>query len=287
MPSATAFGPRLRHWRQLRALSQMALALQADVSARHLSWLETGKAVPSRAMVLRLGEQLELPLRERNALLVAAGYAPLYRETALSDASLGAARAVLQRLLDAHEPWPALALDRHWNVVMANRVVPLLLGGVEHELLQPPMNVLRLTLHPRGLAPMIENLPEWREHVLHRLHRQWQATGDDVLGALHSELSAYVAPASAASSESAHAQDQVAMALVLNSPLGRLNFITTLTVFGAPNDVTLSEMAVETLLPADAQTAQTLRGLMNEQPAAAADTVTVMSTVTTQANASA
>ena len=152
---AAPFGHLLRHWRLQRRWTQLALAAEAEVSARHLSWLETGKAEPSRAMVLRLSEQLDVPLRERNALLGAAGYAPLYAERPLADPALTVARGALQRLLDAHEPWPALAVDRHWHLVAHNRMVPLLLAAVAPELLVPPVNVLRVSLHPRGLAPMV------------------------------------------------------------------------------------------------------------------------------------
>ncbi|MBC7941364.1 MAG: helix-turn-helix domain-containing protein, partial [Chitinophagaceae bacterium] len=192
---ATSFGLLLRRWRRHRAFSQMALALDAEVSARHLSWLESGKAQPSRAMTLRLAQRLDLPLRERNALLIAAGYAPMYTERPLTDPALGPAREALQRLLDAHEPWPALAVDRHWNLQAANRMVPLLMASAAPALLAPPLNVLRVSLHPQGLAPMIANLPAWREHVFSRLTRQLAATADPVLTALLAELRALPLPA--------------------------------------------------------------------------------------------
>jgi transcriptional regulator with XRE-family HTH domain len=252
------FGAQLRGWRQRRGLTQLALALAAEVSARHLSWLEADKSQPSRAMVLRLAERLDLPLRERNALLLAAGYAPMYGERPLADPALAPARAALQRLLDAHEPAPALAVDRHWNLVAANRAVPLLLQAVAPALRAPPVNVLRLSLHPQGLAPMIENLGAWREHVLARLQRQLHATGDAALVALRDELQALPAPP--AQPDPGHA-DEVVVPLVLATPHGRLSFLTTVTVFGAPHDVTLAELAVETLLPADDATAAALRAL--------------------------
>ena len=160
--AAAPFGRLLRHWRTQRCCSQQALALQAEVSARHLSWLETGKALPSRAMVLRLAERLDVPLRERNSLLAAAGYAPLFVERGLDDPAMAPARQALQRLLDAHEPWPALAVDRHWNLLAHNRLVPLLMAGAAPALLQPPVNVLRLSLHPQGLAPRVANIVAWR-----------------------------------------------------------------------------------------------------------------------------
>ena len=256
-----SFGQLLRRWRTQRGLSQLALALEAEVSARHLSWLESGKSEPSRAMVLRLAERLDLPLRERNGLLLAAGYAPMYGERSLADPALAPARAALQRLLDAHEPAPALAVDRHWNLVAANRLVPLLLQAVAPALRSPPVNVLRLSLHPQGLAPMIENLAAWRTHVLARLARQIQATGDATLAALRDELQALPAPPPAGPDEHT---DDVVVPLVLATPHGRLSFLTTVTVFGAPHDVTLAELAIETLLPADAATAQALRGLLAE-----------------------
>jgi transcriptional regulator with XRE-family HTH domain len=255
---AAGFGPLLRRWRQHRGLSQLALALDAEVSTRHLSWLEAGKSQPSRAMVLRLAERLDLPLRERNLLLTAAGYAPMYGERSLADPALAPAREALQRLLLAHEPAPALAVDRHWNLVVANRMVPLLIQSAAPFLRQPPLNVLRLTLHPEGLAPMIENLPAWREHVLGRLQRQLAATGDAALAALRDELLALPARGERIGTL---AEDAVVVPLALATPFGRLAFLTTVTVFGAPHDVTLAELAVETLLPADTATAQALRRL--------------------------
>jgi len=239
----------------------MALALQAEVSTRHLSWLETGKSQPSRAMVLRLAEQLDVPLRERNAMLSAAGYAPLYGERPLSDPTLASVRGALQRLLDAHEPWPALAVDRHWQLVAHNRLVPLLMASAAPALLQPPINVLRLSLHPQGLAPMVVSLPAWRAHVLQRLQRQIVSTGDAELSRLLDELRALPLPPGCAETEATGPLHDVAVPLTLKSPLGVLNFITTITVFGAPHDVTLAELAVETLLPADADTAALLREL--------------------------
>jgi transcriptional regulator with XRE-family HTH domain len=258
----TAFGPLLRRWRQQRALSQLDLALQAEVSSRHLSWLETGRASPSRAMVLRLAEQLAVPLRERNSLLAAAGFAPLYAERALADPALARARQALQRLLDAHEPWPALAVDRHWNLVAHNRLVPALMSHAAPGLLAPPVNVLRLSLHPQGLAPRIANLGAWRGYVLERLRRQAATTLDPALQALLDELQAMPGPpAEADDALEAQGPADLAVPVSFDSTHGRLNFITTITVFGAPRDVTLSELAVETLLPADAATAEALRAL--------------------------
>ena len=184
-------GDLLREWRERRRLSQLALALDAEVSTRHLSFLETGRARPSREMLLRLTERLEVPLRERNTMLLAAGFAPAYPERDLDDPALGVARAAIDRVLAGHEPFPALAIDRYWTLVAANRVVPALLTGVAPELLQPPINVLRLSLHPDGLAAQIVNLPEWRAHLLARLSRQVELTADPRLSDLLQELGGY------------------------------------------------------------------------------------------------
>ena len=261
--AAPAFGGLLRRWRQHRGLTQMALALDAEVSTRHLSFLESGKAEPSRAMVLRLAERLDLPLRERNAWLVAAGFAPMYRERPLTDPGFAPAQRALQRLLDAHEPAPALAVDRHWQLVAANRMVALLTEGVSPDLLQPPLNVLRLSLSPEGLAPRIRHFAAWRHHVLERLQRQWAASADPVLHGLLQELRGLPLPAGTAAESDVPpaAFDDVAVPLELDGPHGRLRFLTTITVFGAPHDVTLSELAVETLLPADPATADALKRL--------------------------
>lgn len=254
--SNTAFGEQLRAWRMRRRLSQLALALEAELSTRHLSFMETGRAQPSREMVLRLAERLEVPLRERNRLLAAAGYAPAYAERAMNDPDMSAVREAVAGVLAGHEPYPALAVDRHWNLVQANRIVPLFLQGLPPALLAPPTNVLRLSLHPEGLAPRIRNLPEWRAHLLARLARQIETTGDAQLEALHAELRAYPC---------AEAGPGVPAALVvplrLDSPLGELNLISTTTVFGTPMDVTLEELAIEALFPADAATAAALRTL--------------------------
>src|SRR5215212_2567232 len=184
-------GDLLREWRERRRLSQLALALEAEVSTRHLSFLETGRARPSREMVLRLSERLEVPLRERNRMLLAAGFAPAYPERDLDDPALSVARAAIDRVLAGHEPFPALAVDRHWTLAAANRVVPALLTGVAPELLRPPINVLRLSLHPDGLAAQIANYLEWRDHLLARLSRQVELTADPRLSDLLQELRGY------------------------------------------------------------------------------------------------
>ncbi|WP_370655067.1 helix-turn-helix domain-containing protein [Hydrogenophaga sp.] len=264
LPASSAtpspFGERLRHWRQRRRLSQLDLAHVADVSTRHLSYVETGRASPSRDMVLRLVDRLEVPLRERNALLQAAGYAPMYRERSLDAPDMASARAAVKRILDCHEPWPALAMDRHWNLVMHNRMVPMLMAGAGPELLQGPVNVLRLSLHPHGLAPRIANLRQWREHLFERLRQQIHATGDETLAALLAELKAY--PESFGSSEVAMLPGEhhgVLMPFEFRTPKGVLRLISTTTVFGSPVDITLQELALETFFPADEASADVLR----------------------------
>ena len=259
--SALPFGQHLRRWREHRRLSQLDLADEAGVSTRHLSYMETGRAAPSREMVLRLAGRLDIPLRERNALLVAAGYAPMYRERPLTDPALAAARAAVDLILQSHEPWPALAVDRHWNLVAANRMVSPLLAGADAALLLPPMNVLRLSLHPQGIAPHIVNLAQWRGHIFERLRQQTHATGDTGLAALLDELRAYPMPDGAGAVTLAGEHLGVAMPLQFRSPAGVLSFISTTTVFGTPLDVTLQELALETFFPSDAFTADVLRVL--------------------------
>lgn len=256
------FGEHLRHWRERRRLSQLDLAQEADISTRHLSFVETGRASPSREMVLRLSERLEIPLRERNALLVAAGFAPMYRERALDDPGLVAARRAVELVLKGHEPSPALAVDRHWNLVAANAALPHLLAGVAADMMQPPVNVLRLSLHPSGLAPRIVNLGQWRTHIFERLRQQINATGDAALTGLLGELRSYPEPDGAADLQLDGELLGVAMPFRIRTDAGVLNFISTTTVFGTPVDVTLQELAVESFFPADAFTAQALREMM-------------------------
>lgn len=255
-----SFGGQLRDWRQRRRMSQLDLAAEAELSTRHLSFVETGRAKPSRDMVLRLSETLELPLRNRNALLIAAGYAPIYPERSLDDSALAGAREVVQRILDAHMPFPALAVDRHWHLIAHNAAVPPLLAGAAPSLLEPPSNVLRVSLHPDGVAPRIGNLAEWKRHILERLRHQVNESGDPVLEELLEELRSYPAPASK-SPEPASGGVPIAVPLILNSPVGPLAFLSTTTVFGTPVEVTLSELAIETFFPADAETAKRLRQL--------------------------
>ncbi|MDO9506280.1 MAG: helix-turn-helix transcriptional regulator [Hydrogenophaga sp.] len=255
----TSFGEHLRHWRQRRRFSQMDLAHVAEVSTRHLSCVETGRASPSREMVLRLVERLDVPLRERNAWLVAAGFAPMYRARTLDDPGMASARAAVQRILECHEPWPALAMDRHWNLVMHNRLVPLLMAGAAPELLQGPVNVLRLSLHPQGLAPRIANLRQWREHLFERLRQQIRVTGDAVLVALLDELQGYPDASGAAPVALAGEHPGVLMPFQFHTGHGVLQLVSTTTVFGSPVDITLQELALETFFPADDRSAGLLR----------------------------
>ena len=253
------FGELLRDWRQRRRLSQLDLASEAELSTRHLSFVETGRARPSREMVLRLSDALELPLRSRNGLLIAAGFAPSFPERPLGDADSSEARALVQRILDGHTPFPALAVDRHWHLVARNDAAGALMAGVEAHLLEPPVNVLRVSLHAQGLAPRIANLADWKRHILERLRHQISQSGDPVLEALSEELRSYPAPASRA--PSAYGGALIAVPLLLDSPVGQLSFISTTTIFGTPVEVTLSELAIESFFPADAATAERLRKL--------------------------
>jgi transcriptional regulator with XRE-family HTH domain len=255
-PQTLAVGEQLRAWRSRRRLSQLDLALDAEISARHLSFLETGRSRPSRAMLLRLAERLSIPARDRNLLLVAAGFAPALPERALDDPALAAARRAVELVLKAHEPFPALAVDRHWQLVAANAGVAPLLAGAAAHLLAPPVNVLRLSLHPEGLAPRIVDLPEWRAHVLHRLEAQVAASADRVLADLLEELRAY--PGGVARAEDGYGG--VAVPLRLRAGDAVLSFLSTTTMFGTPIDVTLAELAIEAFLPADEATAAALLG---------------------------
>jgi transcriptional regulator with XRE-family HTH domain len=265
MQPTLSIGDHLREWRRRRRMSQLDLALEAEISQKHLSFVESGRSVPTREMVLRLSEQLDLPLRDRNLMLLAAGYAPAYPERALDDPALGPARDVIELILKGHEPFPALAIDRHWTLVAANAAVPPLLTGVaDPALVQPPANVLRLSLHPNGLAPRIVNLPEWRNHLLDRLHRQITATGDPSLIRLLNELASLPSP-SVQERSASYTYAGLAVPLRLATDKGVLSFISTTTVFGTPLDVALSELALETFFPADSFT----KGLLYQSHASA------------------
>jgi transcriptional regulator with XRE-family HTH domain len=255
---SAAAGDLLREWRQRRRLTQLDLAVDAEISTRHLSFVETGRSNPSREMVLRLAERLNIPLRERNAILVAAGFAPVFQERSLSDPALESMQKAVAIVLEGHEPYPAIAIDRHWQLVASNRVTPLLFGGIDASLLQPPVNVLRLSLHPDGLAPRIANLAVWRAHLLDRLRRQIDLTADPVLIDLMRELRAYPSPPEPPMS---HEYGGVIVPLELKSDAGVLSFFSTTTVFGTPVEITLSEMAIESFFPANAATAEAIRRL--------------------------
>jgi transcriptional regulator with XRE-family HTH domain len=257
-----SFGGLLREWRQRRHLSQLALALEADVSQRHLSFVESGRAQASRELVMRLAEQLDVPLRERNQLLLSAGYAPVYTERPLDDPALGAARDAITRLLEAHEAYPALAIDRHWHLIAANRAVAPFLVGVAEELTKPPINVLRLSLHPKGIAPRIVNLAQWRAHLLERLQHELTASADPILAALQDEVSAFPVPRHTVGTPSIRSEGAgVFVPLQIATEGGVLSFLSTKTVFGTPRDVTLAEVALECFFPADARTGEALRSM--------------------------
>jgi transcriptional regulator with XRE-family HTH domain len=253
-------GDHIRDWRQRRRMSQMDLAGDAEMSTRHLSFIETGRSRPSRDMVLKLAAELEVPLREQNVLLVAAGYAPVYGERKLDDAGFAAAHHAVERIIEGHEPYPALAVDRHWNLIAANQAVMRLVAGVDASLLEPPVNVLRLALHPAGLASRTLNLAEWRSHLLARLAHEIDMTGDAILTDLLDELRAYP---SGATGRPAAKDDLGGIAVPFRVRLGEetLSFISATTVFGTPVDVTLSELAIESFFPADDDTAEALRRL--------------------------
>jgi len=252
-------GPLLREWRRRRHLSQLDLALEANVSARHLSFIETGRARPSAEMLLHLSEQLEIPLRERNALLLAAGHAPAYAQRELDAPELGPVRDALDRVLAGHAPNPALVVDRHWGLVAANASTDLLTAGAAPHLLEPPVNVLRLSLHPEGVAPRIANLPEWRAHLLDRLGREAVAGGDPALAALHEELAGYPGGGTAVAPDLE--AGAIAVPLRIRHGDAELAFISTVTTFGTAVDVTVSELSIESFFPADAATAAAVREL--------------------------
>ena len=250
-------GEHLRQWRQRRRLSQLDLAGDAEISTRHLSFVETGRATPSREMVLKLAERLDVPLRERNMLLVAAGFAPAFPQRSFDDPALKSARSAIDLVLRAHEPNPALAYDRHWNLVSSNRMVMPLLAGLPEKLLTPPINIMRLAFHPEALAARTVNVAEWCGHLLERLHRQCELTADAGLIKLHDELKSYPIPARSAPLP----PDNVAIPFKLRVGDDVLSFMSATMIFGTPVDVTLSELALETFFPADEVTAERMRKL--------------------------
>jgi transcriptional regulator with XRE-family HTH domain len=248
-------GELLREWRRRRHVSQLELASRSAVSARHLSFIETGRSRPSREMVLHLAQRLDVPLRQRNGLLLAAGFAPIFGERSLDDAELAPARAALDRFLAAHEPYPALVVDRHWTIVAANEAVSLLTAGVAPELLEPPANALRIALHPDGMTRRVANLESWAAHLLERLAAARDATGDPGLAALYDELAAYH-PRAAARPAAGEPVGEIAFLHRLVLGEEQLSFISTVTRFGTAHDVTLAELTIEAFYPADEHTAR-------------------------------
>ncbi|MFI6647784.1 helix-turn-helix domain-containing protein [Streptomyces sp. NPDC050529] len=266
----TGVGPLLRSWRERRRISQLELALRADSSARHISFIETGRSRPSEEMVLRLAGHLDVPVRERNALLVVAGYAPRYTETALDDPAMGALREGMDRLLQGYDPYPAFVVDGLYTVVAANQGMTRMLDGVAEHLLAPPLNAMRLTLHPEGLAPRIRNLREWRADLLAQMERQIALVRSAELRALYEEVAGYPVPAEAAEVEAEGDADRAApsssvpfaLPLMIEHGGRLLSFVASIATFNTPMDVTVAELAIETLLPADAATATYLRSLI-------------------------
>lgn len=251
-------GTLLKDWRRRRRLSQLDLALEAGVSARHLSFVETGRSKPSREMVLHLAEQLEVPLRDRNQLLLAAGYAPAYGEHPLDAPEMAPVRDAIDGVLAGHDPFPAVVVDRWWDLVAANAALSLFTDGVAADLLAPPANALRLALHPNGLAPRILNLGEYRAHLLDRVRRQVALTADPRLAALYEELVTYPAPPAPGPAPS---HPEIAATLRVRGPAGdELAFFSTIATFGTAVDITLAELAIEAFFPADGATAAALRG---------------------------
>ncbi|MFF3311941.1 helix-turn-helix domain-containing protein [Streptomyces sp. NPDC002952] len=257
-PPGKGVGPLLRGWREQRRVSQLELALRAGSSARHISFVETGRSRPSEEMVLRLAEHLDVPVRERNALLLAAGYAPHYPETPLGDPAMDALRQGMERLIQGYEPYPALVVDATYTVLAANRGITMLLDGVPGFLLEPPLNAMRLTLHPQGLAPRIRNLREWRGHLLAQMERQIALHRSDALRALYEEVAAHPVPERAADDESAEPVAHFALPMRIEHEGRVLSFISSISTFNTPMDVTVAELAIETFLPADPATAKHL-----------------------------
>ena len=261
MTASAAVGGHLREWRLRRRMSQLDLACEAEVSSRHLSFVETGRAQPSRDMILRLAERLEVPMRERNVLLVAGGFAPVFPERSLDAPELAVAKAALDILLEGMKPYPAFAVDRHWNIVASNSALPQLFDGVDPVLLARPVNALRLSLHPQGLGPRIVNFAEWHAHVVDRLRHQIDLTADAGLIELLDEVRSYgrAQPGRPRPAPAAAPQMVVPFRVRIGDEVA--SFFTTTMVFGTPVEVTLSELALESFFPADAETAALVKRL--------------------------
>jgi transcriptional regulator with XRE-family HTH domain len=261
-------GPLLRGWRERRRLSQLGLALEAGVSARHVSFVETGRPRPSAEMLLTLAERLEVPLRELNRMPLAAGHAPVYEQHDLDDPEMTPVRRAIQQILDGHDPYPAVVIDGAWEMIAANRGVALLTDGVKPELLEPPLNVLRVSLHPEGLAPRIANLGEWSTHLLERLDRQIALTDNAALKALREELGGYVVTDAPDAGVASSGAAELAVPLRLRSDGGELSFISTVATFGTAVEVIASELSIESFFPADDRTAEVVRAAVEQLPRA-------------------
>lgn len=255
-----SFGHLLKEWRQKRRLSQLELSFQASVSARHLSFIENDRSTPSREMIMRLADKLDVPARDVNGLLLSAGYSPAYPVRPLNDPALASIQKSIEFLLNSQKPFPAFAFDKHWNIVASNYALPQLYEGVSDHLLVSPVNLLRLSLHPEGLRSKIVNLVDWKRHLFHKLELQIERSSDQVLIGLREELLSYEEePVQQTDLEAM--QDQIVIPLVIRSPNGDLCFISTTTVFGTPVDITLHELALELFFPANEETAERVRAL--------------------------
>jgi transcriptional regulator with XRE-family HTH domain len=259
------FGVLLRRWRERRRMTQTDLAIAAGSSTRHLSYLETGRSQPSRDMVARLAEHLDIPLREQNALLLAAGFAPAFQERSLAE--LASARTAIEQILEAHRPYPAFAVDRHWNVVLSNSALPQLYEGCSPDLLRKPINAVRLVLHPLGMGPRIENFVEWRAHTVAVLRQQLDTRADPFIASLLAEVMRYPAAAGGIALAAGDSPQHYATPLRIATRLGTVSFLNTTTIFGTPTDVTLSELALEMLFPADETTLAVIRAMLDETAA--------------------
>lgn len=252
-------GQLLWSWRRRRHLSQLEVSVGSGVSARHLSRIETGRARPSATMILRLGEHLGASLRERNEALMAGGYAPAYRERLLDDAALTRVRGALLGVLEQHEPFPALLLDRRWNIIEANRAFAHLIAGIPSDVLRPPLNALKLSLHPEALAPRVVNMAQWRAHLLLQLTRRVECTADPHLADLLAELTSYPSDDDHRSSAGVGEMD-IVLPLVLRLAGHTLSFFSLSATLTSAGDVTLDELTVETFHPSDEATAAVVRG---------------------------
>jgi len=259
------FGVLLRRWRQSRRMTQESLALSANSSTRHLSCLETGRALPSRDMILRLAEHLEVLLRDQNTLLLAAGFAPAFQARSLAE--LANARLAIEQILQAHKPYPAFALDRHWTIISSNSALPQLYEGCAPDLLREPINAIRLVLHPLGMGPRIVNFVEWRAHTVKVLRQQIETRPDPVIQSLLAEVMNYPAPPGKVALATSDGPQRYATPLQIATPLGTVSFLSTTTIFGTPTDVTLSELALEMLFPADEATAGIVKSMADEEAA--------------------